>query len=30
MPMKLAGSSRRSSQPASRCTTEVVNPCFGV
>jgi hypothetical protein len=30
MPMKLAGSDRRSSNPASRCTTEVVNPCFGV
>jgi hypothetical protein len=30
VPMKLVGSGRRSSHPARKCTTEVVNPCFGV
>jgi hypothetical protein len=30
VPTKLAGSGRRSSHPASRCTMEVAYPCFGV
>jgi hypothetical protein len=29
VPMKLAGSGKRSLNPASRGTTEVANPCFG-
>jgi hypothetical protein len=27
VPTKLAGSGRRASHPARRCTTKVVNPC---
>jgi hypothetical protein len=30
VPMKLAGSGRRSLHPASRGTTKVANPCFGM
>jgi hypothetical protein len=30
VPMKLAGSGRRSLHPASRGTMEVANPCFGM
>jgi hypothetical protein len=30
VPTKLEGSGRRSWHPTSRCTTEVVYPCFGV